>query len=302
MVKPSAPQTETATTIGSDKNNSAPEIEEIILRPDTPRPGDRLTAVVEVHDPDGDPVRLRYAWAVDGNPVDQTGPEIMLKDVEKGSYVEVSVVANDSRHESDVYRAGIRVANQAPVILGVVFEPLGEVSAASDVTAAPRAFDPDGDQVSFRYAWRVNDQEVSSEARLDAREFRRGDQIVLEVVAYDGDDESKALVSAPVTVVNANPKIVSTPAGFGGERFRYNVEVDDPDGDRNPRFHLLKGPNGMRIDDLSGSVSWNPDSDQEGSHLVVILVEDQKGGKTTQRFELTLGTGDDDSMPASPSP
>ncbi len=295
------PTTETATTIKSTGTNSPPEIDEIVLRPETPRPGERLTAVVEAYDPDGDPVSLRYHWTVDGTSIDNSSNELMLRDVEKGSYVEVSVIARDQEDESDTYEAGVTIANRPPVIRGVVFEPLGEVNAASDVTAAPRSFDPDGDEVEYNYSWRVNGSEVSTEALLEQGEFRRGDEIVLEVIAFDGDDESEPLVSDPVPVVNARPKITSSPSGFTGERFRYTVKAEDPDGDRNLRFHLVKGPDGMSIDNLSGLVTWNPQSDQDGNHRVEITVEDQKGGEDHQNFELTLGTSDGEETPAAPA-
>lgn len=292
-----------AETSRTSQSNDPPEIDELVLRPDRPRPGERLTAVVEASDVNGDPIKLSYTWTVDGNEVRNRSNEFMLKDVKKGSYVEVSVVARDGKDESDAYEAGVTISNRPPVLRGVVFEPLGEVSVASDVTAAPRAFDPDGDEVEFEYTWYVNDSEASTVATLPAREFRRGDEIVLEVVAYDEDDESEPLVSAPVTVVNAKPKIVSKPSGFGGEDFNYKVEVDDPDGDRNLRFHLVKGPDGMRIDNLAGTLTWSPGSDQVGSHAVEIAVDDQKGGEDVQSFELTLGSDEaDEATPASPTP
>ncbi len=289
--------THAKTTPPSGGANSAPEITELVLRPENPRPGERLTAVVEAFDPDGDGVRLHYEWTVDGASVDNRSNEFMLKDVEKGSWVEVSVTARDQEDSSETLEVGVMIGNRPPVLQGVVFEPLGEVSVAHDVTAAPRSYDPDGDEVEYIYSWSVNGSQVSTEALLSAKEFSRGDEIVLEVIAYDGDDESKPLVSDPVPVINAPPTIVSKPSGFGGESFNYSVKAEDPDGDRNFRYHLVKGPDGMSIDSLGGTVTWVPRGDQEGNHMVEIAVEDQKGGEVRQRFELTLGL--EDGSPAS---
>ncbi|MDP6981175.1 MAG: putative Ig domain-containing protein [Myxococcota bacterium] len=280
---------ETTTSAASNGMNSPPEISDLVLRPENPRPGERLTAVVEAFDPDGDAIRLHYEWTVDGAAVENRSNEFMLKDVAKGAYVEVSVTARDQEDGGESMEVGAMIGNRPPVLKGVVFEPLGEVSVSYDVTAAPRSYDPDGDEVEYIYSWRVNGSEVSTEALLSADEFARGDKIVLEVIADDGEDESKPLVSQPVTVVNASPKIVSSPLGFGGERFSYTLEVEDPDGDRSFRYHLVQGPDGMSVDSLNGIVSWVPRNGQEGNHLVEVTVEDQKGGEDRQRFELTLG-------------
>ena len=83
-----APTQATAAAPASTRGaNSAPEISELVLRPDSPRPGERLTAVVEAFDPDGDPVQLDFDWTVDGAAVDNRGNEFMLRDVEKGAWV-----------------------------------------------------------------------------------------------------------------------------------------------------------------------------------------------------------------------
>ncbi len=290
-----APTPAEATTSSSGVN-SPPEISDLVLRPENPRPGERLTAVVEAFDPDGDALRLHYEWTVDGAAIENRSSEFMLKDVSKGSYVEVSVTARDQEDASESMEVGAMIGNRPPVLKGVVFEPLGEVSVANDVTAAPRSYDPDGDEVEYLYSWRVNGSEASTEALLSAEDFTRGDKIVLEVIADDGEDESKPLVSAPITVINAKPRIVSSPTGFGGEQFSYTLEVEDPDRDRGFRFHLVQGPDGMSVDSLNGIVSWVPRNGQEGNHMVEVAVEDQKGGEDRQRFELTLGL--EESTPA----
>lgn len=292
-----------STAARSDRSNIAPIIEEVAIRPSTPRPGERVTAVVTASDPDGDPVKLTYRWYNDGQPLPQTGPELMLEGVSKGSEIGVTVTAHDGFEPGLDAEATVYVVNQSPILRGVVFEPLGEVSRAHDVTASPRSFDPDGDEVEYRYAWRVNGEELFNDSdSLSTRDFKRGDEIVLSVTADDGQDQSKPLVSDPITVVNAPPTITSDPSGFDGERFVYRVDARDPDGDRTLRYHLVQGPDGMQIDVQSGLVTWNPRSDQAGEHRVEIRVEDQKGGSDRQGFELSLGFEPAEESPASPSP
>ncbi len=294
-----APAQEAAAKV-QDGPNSPPTIELVVLRPDDPRPGERLTAVVEAFDAEGDAMRLSFKWTVDGVGLSHSGAELMLRNVSKGSLVAVEVTATDSWGDSSPFEVNVTIANRPPVIQGVVLEPLGLVSTAHDVTAVPRSYDPDGDEVSYEYVWTVNgDDGYGDGAVLYASEFKRGDEITLEVVASDGEDTSKPLQSKGIRVVNAKPKITSAPSGFGGEKFLYLVQVDDPDDDRRMRFHLIKGPDGMSIDNLSGKITWIPDFDQDGTHAVEVMVADGHGGEDTQTFNLDFGFEDED-VPASP--
>lgn len=270
--------------------NTPPTIDRLVLEPHSPKEGEQLTAVVEASDAENDLIRFDFTWTVDSLRVDNSGPEFSLKDIPKGSWVKVVVVARDRTGRSEPYEEQVTVVNQPPLLRGIVFEPMGEVNSTNDVTASPHSYDPDGDDVTYQYLWKVNGVRASTDgAVLSADRFKRGDEIVLEVVANDGEDDSEPLISDPISVANARPRIVSTPSDFGGESFRYVLRVEDPDGDRALRFRLTKGPEGMTIDDISGKISWLPSSDQEGLHRVAVTVADSQGGEDTQHFELTLG-------------
>ncbi len=280
--------------------NAPPTITMVTLQPSEPRAGERVTAVVETQDMEGDGVKLDYRWSIAGELIDHSLETLVLRSASKGDQVHVSVVARDAHGSGDPMEAEATVGNQIPIVRGVVFEPLGEVSVGSDVMASPRGFDADRDELSYEFEWSVNGASASRETTLSADFFRRGDEIVLSVVAYDGEDRSEALVSDPVEVVNAPPKIVSDPSGFDGEEFGYQVAVEDPDNDRAIRYNLEQGPSGMTLDNLSGFVSWKPSSNQAGRHRVTIRVEDQNGGSDEQSFDLTLGFESGDA-PAAPN-
>ena len=128
------------------------------------------------------------------------------------------------------------------------------------------------------------------EASLDTSKLRRGDMVKVRVVATDGIDESNAIESPPIRVANAPPKITSTPGGLDRDgKFRYTVEAVDPDGDRTLRYRLVKGPDGMTMDSMTGLVQWKPSATQTGKQAVEVAVDDLQGGTTSQRFELTVG-------------
>jgi hypothetical protein len=267
-----------------------PVIRRIDLRPSRPTPGSIIEAEVEFFDPDGDEVSLSYAWAVEGARVGEDQATLLLGDAPKGSVIRLTVIARDGDSKSPAEIVTVRVANRPPKMLGVVIEPLDEVRANRDIAANPRAQDPDGDPLEYSYRWRVNGEEVDADGPvLTADNYQRGDKIDISVVAHDGEDSSEPLDSAPFTVANSPPRITSVPGAFDEDgTFRYAVLADDPDGDRALRYQLVAGPDGMRIDVVTGELTWTPMPDQAGSHPVAIEVGDRKGGISAQSFDIRV--------------
>jgi hypothetical protein len=244
---------------------------------------------VEASDPDGDRLEIVYQWWVNGSKVDG-GPSLHIDAVSKGSWIELRVVARDGEAESAPATATVRVANQPPVLLGVLLEPQGQITTQHDVTALPRANDPDGDELEYEFEWWVNGRRVDLDGPvLPTRHFRRGDRIELVVLASDGTAETEPLRSHPIEVLNASPRIASEPPSLDELGvFRYQAVAEDPDGDRQLRYRLLEAPSGMRVDPLDGLLTWEPRPTQSGRHPVVLEVEDGAGGKASQSFELRV--------------
>jgi hypothetical protein len=271
--------------------NSPPIVESVRLEPANPKPNDRVRAIAKGSDPDGDPVEFKYLWRIDGRALSTTTSEVEIGGVAKGSRVEVTVIGNDGHLESQPVVAVATVGNQPPELMGVQLQAPGGIHVGTQLVANPQAQDPDGDPISYHYTWWVNGQEAGrDEPSLDTSKLRRGDTIKVRVVATDGTAESDAVESQPLSVGNAPPKITSNPGGLDRDGvFRYTVEAVDPDGDQNLRYHLVKGPEGMTMDSLTGVVQWRPTATQTGKQAVEITVEDPQGASTSQRFELTVG-------------
>ena len=120
------------------------------------------------------------------------------------------------------------------------------------------------------------------------------------MVASDGERESDPLESVEVRVANAAPRIVSSPpAQLADGEFQYQLEAEDPDGDRTLRFRLLEGPVGMVVDPVRGVVRWKPGAAQVGAHPVDLAVGDPMGATTAQRFEITVRETGNETVPAS---
>jgi len=268
-----------------------------------PRPGAPVSVEVDALDPERDPLRLVYQWRLDGERYADGLSTIELPEYSKGAIVEVQVRASDGQDWSDLATTSARVANRPPTMVDIVLEPTGEPTTESEISSRPRAHDPDGDPIEFRYRWKVNDRPVrKAGSLLEARHFRRGDHIELEVVAYDGEDTSEPLRIPPLRIANSVPRITSQPTGLDREGgIRYRVGVEDPDGDRRFRYRLLAAPEGMVVDEIDGEVLWRPTERQAGVHLVELEVADSLGGKTTQAFEIKVGF-EGSPLPAAPAP
>jgi hypothetical protein len=245
-------------------------------------------------------VSQEFRWELSGAVLPASGAEIELRGAAKGDALEVEVTASDGRATSEPARAATTVANRRPVLENVALQPIGSVLPGQPALATPVASDPDGDSVEFRYRWTVNQATVETpeEASFPTVGLSPGDEIRVQVVASDGESESDAVWSGVLLVGNGAPEIVSTPSAVAsGQPFRYRVEARDPEGDRSLRYQLRKGPEGMSLNPVLGELHWQPRADQTGTHQVEIAVEDSRGARVVQAFELNVG-----SPPAAPAP
>jgi hypothetical protein len=274
--------------------NRAPVIREVRLSPSAPAAGERVRAVVRASEPDAEAIQLRFAWSVGGRALPESSAEIRLGEVPRGDRVEVKVTASDGRDESEPVWASGTVRNRRPVVTGIGLRPLAGVPRGEPVVATVAARDPDGDPLEFRYEWSVNDRPLPEEGdTLRTDRLRRGDAIRVRVVASDGTDESAPIPSGVVHVANAHPEILSSPSGVSSDgSFRYAVRARDPDGDRNLRYELRKGPEGMKMNRIDGEVTWQATAKQAGTHAVEIVVEDSEGARMVQAFELIVQVTD----------
>ena len=273
--------------------NSPPRIDSVHFRPEQIRSGEPVRALVEASDPDGDSLSYGFLWKLNERKLSGGGQQPPLTGTHKGDLLTVIVTASDGKAQSEPFERSIRIGNQAPILTGLSSEPRSTITAGGRVTVTPRATDPDGDPLSFRYHWTVNDRDVDEEGpALDTRGLRRGDEIRVAVTASDGEERSARLQGPQITVENAAPVIVSTPEfGEAGDRFRYQVRAEDADGDRTLRFSLATAPPGMTIDSIQGEIMWKP-GNEEGDFPVEVVVVDLQGGRATQQFEVKVGVGD----------
>lgn len=98
--------------------------------------------------------------------------------------------------------------------------------------------DPDGDRVSVRYQWLVNDVPLDGQtgASLSLGELRRGDRVSLELTPTDARGAvGRPFRTEPVEVANTPPVVtrvaIEPAAARPGDVLHAVVEGADPDGD-----------------------------------------------------------------------
>lgn len=201
----------------------------------------------------------------------------------KGDKISVTVTTDEAAGT-----ALVSIFNAPPTVVSVPVSPT-YLRPGMDVTVAPVSYDPDGDQVQFRYQWSVNGQVLPEDSPvLRGNKFKRGDTVSLMVTPYDNDGEGQPFIARNIGVANSAPRIVSEPPGeFRGDVYTYQVVAEDPDGDP-VEFSLVSAPAGMTIDAKTGVVAWQIDEKSRGVHIVEISAQDQGGLKGTQKYSLTI--------------
>ncbi len=274
----------------TEGGNAAPVIRNVEIDPRSAVSGQPLRAVVDSWDPDGDYVRLSISWYLNGQLIAEGQPTVTIDKVDREDRIEVRVSGSDGRLESRVETARVGAGNRAPYMTRVYVTPDNQLIRRGErLMAHPEGSDLDNDELSFSYRWLANGRVVSRDRELDTAKLKRGDKVVAEVVANDGQADSLAKRSYEIEMSNSPPVITVLPKleVLDGE-LRYVFKATDADGDRNLRFWVEDGPAGMQMDSLSGELRWKPRADQAGVHPVQVGVKDGFGDGTQFEFQVTV--------------
>ena len=173
------------------------------------------------------------------------------------------------------------VAGNSPPEIGTVrLEPKAPVTGGK-VKALATFSDPDGEPVTLKYQWFIDDREVPGEGEeLTLAGVKKGSWVHVRVSTNDGTAEGSWKYSPKHQVVNSLPVVKSRlPAEIPSDRkFSYRIVAEDPDGDT-LTYDLVKSPPGMV---LSGStLEWDVPDEVLGKRVeVVVNISDGDGGQT----------------------
>jgi hypothetical protein len=108
------------------------------------------------------------------------------------------------------------------------------------------------------------------------------------VTPSDGEARGESYTPGAVSIPNGGPEFVSRPPAHpGGAEYVYQVQAVDPETDP-IHYRLVKAPAGMTVDSETGMLRWPLRGAPAGAHQIEIEVDDGRGGKASQPYELNI--------------
>jgi hypothetical protein len=257
------------------------------LVPENPDALTGLRAELEGTPPGARMLPENIRWFVNGVETEGKSDRLQGKYLRRDNIVHALATVKIDGEEVTIESPPATVRNAPPEIVSADLSPLaprtGEV-----VQAVCRGKDADGDAVTFRVRWFVNDGEIPGETSetLSLKTIPKGSWVHAEVQSYDGIEAGSKMFTKKILVVNAPPVVDRVVVTQGeGSVFSANVMVTDPDGDP-VTIRQKTLPEGVV---LSGSVlTGDVSSLLPGTKAPVVLrISDGDGGDIEYSFQLT---------------
>jgi hypothetical protein len=193
--------------------NTAPPTPSVLLTPASAAVGEPVTcdARAPAKDADQEPITLRYQWFKDdkAQAVAEGSPALPRGVVRRGERWRCEAWASDGQGgESPRGKAELLVRNSPPRAPQVAIEP-EKPRRSGDMLCriAVASVDPDGDPVSYAYAWTRNGKAqppAADPARVPAKALRKGERWRCQATPSDGTARG-ADGSAEIVVANTPP-------------------------------------------------------------------------------------------------
>ncbi|MEZ4462823.1 MAG: fibrinogen-like YCDxxxxGGGW domain-containing protein [bacterium] len=202
--------TTTSTPAGAQTiiQNSAPTAPSIAITPATPKTTDTLncTVVAPSTDPDGDSVTYTYAWTLNGNPTAQTGASVSVGFTARGHVWACTATPTDGNLAGPSATASTTIVNSGPTTPQATITPASPTTTnALTCTITTPATDPDGDTLTYTYAWSKNGAATGIASAIVANtQTTRGDQWVCTLTASDAQ-LSSTTTTPTTTIQNSGP-------------------------------------------------------------------------------------------------
>jgi fibro-slime domain-containing protein/RHS repeat-associated protein len=255
--------------------------------------------LVTAQDPDNDPLTYSLEVAPQGATIDSHSGRIQWDSPSSEGNIAYAfkVRVDDGRGGFDEQSFNVTVGPNFVDSYDPVITPIDNQTAR---VGRPFSYDivaHDQDDVQLHYylttkpAW----MSIDSSGRITGTPPSVASDVPVVVTVLDGHGRS-ATESFTVTVlpdqiaVNSKPVITSNPPSkttLVDDVFEYDVKARDDDHDPYT-FDLPVKPKGMTIDPVTGVLAWKPTFDQAGHHTLMVRVQDNHGGLSTQTFDLEV--------------
>jgi len=182
--------------------NSPPQLSAITI---APAEIDELSEVTcttgETSDGDYDLVGVMTRWVVSGEELDTEGP-LYGDDFDKGDEILCRAYLDDGVETVTQDSRTVVVQNAAPWVVGVTLSH-NNPTPEDTLEAIPEGWwDDDDDPEGYLYAWFINWTLASEEPTIDSSVFSPGDNIFVELTAFDGVTVGNTVASHSATAVN----------------------------------------------------------------------------------------------------
>jgi hypothetical protein len=218
-------------------------------------------------------------WLVNGTER-ESGQSLSPAGFQRGDRIRAVVKLRAGGGEKLLETPEVVAVNGIPAVEDVRLEPQAPVNGSS-VRAVVSARDPDGDPLTFKYRWYVDNVAVPGDGEsIVLKGVKKGSWVHTAATPNDGSGDGAWKYSSRHQVVNAPPVVKSaSPTAVPASRvLTHTVVAEDPDGDP-LTFTLVKGPEGMT---LSGpTLTWKvSDRDLGRTAEVVVRISDDDGAST----------------------
>ncbi|HJT19104.1 MAG TPA: putative Ig domain-containing protein [Nitrospira sp.] len=183
--------------------------------------------------------------------------------------------------------------NRPPAIHSISIVP-NPIVRQGVISAFAEAKDPDQDEVTFRFRWFVNGEQIpgDSSATLSPEGLKRGDRVTVEVVPHDGKMDGLSVRTAEVLVGNTPPTIeglaLEPKEPKVGDRIHVILEGKDIDGDA-VQYRYKWQRNNQVVQEGEQNALDTSTFSRGDTITVAVIPQDQTGaGKEVQAQGVTI--------------
>ncbi|MEA3558741.1 MAG: Ig-like domain-containing protein, partial [Candidatus Thermoplasmatota archaeon] len=274
----------------------------------------RVTVIEDSIDREGEIVKYRYHWYVNGELVDPDDPygkvpgwmpenlsskETSLSPVftSKGDNISCKVVATDLLEDGPPAWVYLEINNSVPKGPGIPIAIVMEEDTSVDIDLAGNFSDVDGDDLEFR--WGAPEDAVIEDTgngtiRITPRKDFNG-ELVFNVTASDGFSEVSTSISLTYTPVNDDPFIdpIDDRSMDQGDEISISIVWGDAESGQDSALEVdlpdTWGEEGsLTFDRPNSTILVKAENGNVGNHTFRITARDKEGNDISRSFNITV--------------